>query len=143
MTFNPKDIERLRELGRQLPKKLPTPNIPPQSKFQNKQKLHAIETEENPQALFREIMNASPDGSVPHHLINRLKEAEKTQLPQTNNDYLQEPSQSQLTTNQHSKTNLNQSKKDLLPKPRFKQGSKEELLYSSFQRLLLEEEDNI
>jgi hypothetical protein len=35
-----------------------------------------VETETDPQALFRELMQVSPDGTVPPHLMDRLRQAE-------------------------------------------------------------------
>jgi hypothetical protein len=40
-----------------------------------------VEIEDDPQALFRELMQVSPDGTVPPHLMARLKEAESRQKP--------------------------------------------------------------
>ena len=37
-----------------------------------------METEEDPEALFRELMKISPDGSVPPHLLERLRDLEQS-----------------------------------------------------------------
>ena len=75
MSFDPRSLERLRELGRSLPQPLPAPEAPP-AKVKAEPKRHKVETEENPEQLFRELMQASPDGSVPEHLLDRLRQLE-------------------------------------------------------------------
>ena len=37
---------------------------------------HKVETEQNPEQLFRELMQVSQDGTVPEHLMDRLKRLE-------------------------------------------------------------------
>ena len=71
MSFDPRSLERLRELGRQLPKPLPDPEVPVTPKA--RQLRHKVETEQNPEQLFRELMQVSEDGKVPEHLMSRLK----------------------------------------------------------------------
>ena len=74
MSFDPRSLERLRELGRQLPKPLEEPRTPATPKA--RQVRHKVETEQNPEQLFRELMQASQDGTVPEHLMARLKQLE-------------------------------------------------------------------
>ena len=95
MTFDSHSLERLKELGRKLPKEISKPHS---NEFKNqketkKQKLHPVEIEKNPEQLFRELMEISPDGHVPPHLLERLKELETNNLkiasnvdPQINED---------------------------------------------------------
>ena len=71
MSFDPRSLDRLRELGRQLPKPLPEPDVPVTPKA--RQVRHKVETEQNPEKLFRELMQVSEDGTVPEHLMARLK----------------------------------------------------------------------
>ena len=75
MSFDNRSLDRLRELGRTLPKPLPKPEAPPPIPKASEQR-HKVETEENPEQLFRELMQASPDGSVPEHLLDRLRQLE-------------------------------------------------------------------
>ena len=78
MTFDSHSLERLKELGRKLPKEI-TKSQPIQSEDSKKTKnlkLHPVEIETNPNQLFRELMEISPDGNVPTHLLNRLKKLE-------------------------------------------------------------------
>ena len=84
MSFDARSLERLQQLGRSLPKPLPSPEpaqaepSPGQSAAAGRR--HKVETETDPQALFRELMQVSPDGSVPPHLMDRLRQAEQEQL---------------------------------------------------------------
>ena len=87
MSFDPRSLERLRELGRQLPQKLPDPagNADATTTPKTGPKRHRVETEQDPDALFRELMTVSEDGTVPEHLMARLKQLEaRRQPPQTN-----------------------------------------------------------
>lgn len=79
MSFDARSRERLEALGRTLPQKLPAP-IPPQpasAPAAPAAPRHRVETEQDPQALFRALMEASPDGSVPPHLLDRLRSLEQ------------------------------------------------------------------
>ena len=76
MSFDARSLERLQQLGRSLPKPLPKPEAPPAAEAPASQKRHRVETETDPQALFRELMLVSPDGTVPPHLMERLRELE-------------------------------------------------------------------
>ncbi len=82
MTFDSHSLERLKELGRKLPKEIPKPqsNELENQKEETNQKLHPVETETNPEQLFRELMEISPDGNVPPHLLERLKALESNSL---------------------------------------------------------------
>ena len=82
MGFDPRSLERLRDLGRRLPQPLPKPE-PPAPAPTAREKRHIVETETDPELLFRELMQASPDGTVPPHLLERLRglEAQAAQEP--------------------------------------------------------------
>ena len=82
MSLDPRSRERLAALGRTLPQKLPTakpptPTSDPQPTPQAGR--HRLETEQDPEALFRELITASADGTVPNHLLDRLRELEARQ----------------------------------------------------------------
>jgi hypothetical protein len=101
MSFDPRSRERLEALGRQLPQKLPAPgsntaspsnrapsNRAPASSSgsvgverDGSERRHRVETEQDPERLFRELMNVSPDGTVPPHLLERLKQLEGGRRP--------------------------------------------------------------
>lgn len=77
MPLDPRSRERLEALGRTLPQPIPAPEPPRSSRAEASAPRHAVETEENPEQLFRELMAASADGSVPPHLLDRLRQLEK------------------------------------------------------------------
>ena len=74
-------------------------------------------------------MQVSPDGTVPPHLIARLKEAESRQQPGGN------PAQQQ-----RGQQKRGQQKKTSLGKPDPRTAKEHEELYTAFQQLLLEDE---
>ena len=76
MSFDARSRERLQALGRSLPQPLPKPEPPQQSQTKASDRRHKVELEQNPEALFRELMQVSPDGTVPPHLMDRLKQLE-------------------------------------------------------------------
>lgn len=76
MAFDPRSRQRLEELGRRLPTALPSPD-PVDTAQTPSSKRHRIETETDPQQLFGELMRASPDGTVPPHLLDRLRQLEQ------------------------------------------------------------------
>lgn len=81
MSFDPRSLERLRQLGRTLPERLPppeppAPTTPSAAPSAAGRKRHRLETEMDPEALFHELMRTSPDGSAPPHLLERLRELE-------------------------------------------------------------------
>ncbi|MDA7985660.1 MAG: hypothetical protein MPI81_02390 [Synechococcus sp. H1_metabat_bins_2.tsv.006] len=118
MSFDPRSLERLQELGRQLPKPLEPPTPQPQAKPQRQ---HRVETEEDPEELFRQLMQVSPDGTVPEHLMARLRqlEAERKRQP------LQPGSKPTATKKGTNRVAANQ----------------DDSLYSEFEQMLLEEDD--
>ncbi|AAP99806.1 MULTISPECIES: hypothetical protein [Prochlorococcus] len=127
MSFDSHSLERLRELGRKLPKSLPTPSKPNQAPSSN---LHPIETESNPKKLFEELIKASPDGKIPSHLIDRLKEAEYFDLEKQSHNKKHTLLESSSQSSSKNKT-----------KSEAKYDNENNDMYISFKRLLLEEED--
>ena len=113
MTFDSHSLERLKELGRKLPKELSKP----QSNELKNQKLHPVETETNPEQLFRELMEISPDGNVPPHLLERLKKLESNNVKISSN----------------SDPQINENSKDLSAEDTLN-------LYTQFQQFLLEDD---
>ena len=81
MSFDAHSRKRLEALGRTLPQPLPQPQPAAGSSPRATEKRHRVEVEENPEALFRELMQVSPDGSVPPHLLDRLKQLEARRQP--------------------------------------------------------------
>ena len=113
MTFDSHSLERLKELGRKLPKELSKP----QSNELKNQKLHPVETETNPEQLFRELMEISPDGNVPPHLLERLKNLESNNVKISSN----------------ADPQINENSKDLSAEDALN-------LYTQFQQFLLEDD---
>ena len=138
MSFDPRSLERLRELGRQLPARLPEPEKPAAAPKAS-QVLHRVETEKNPEELFRELMKASQDGTVPEHLMDRLKQLEAQRKPSAQPS----PFNSNDTTPALAAPARSQPGpgKNTQPKrPKVDPGSEEESLYVAFGQLLLEDE---
>ncbi|MEY2645367.1 MAG: hypothetical protein RLZZ611_2016 [Cyanobacteriota bacterium] len=80
MSFDARSLERLKQLGRTLPQPLPKPEAAPSPPTAaTGERRHRVETETNPEALFRELMQVSPDGTVPPHLMDRLRQAEASE----------------------------------------------------------------
>jgi hypothetical protein len=138
MSFDARSLERLQQLGRSLPKPLPKPEAPAAAEAPASQKRHRVETETDPQALFRELMQVSPDGSVPPHLLDRLRQAEADQQRARQAMQRQATPQGQGLQPRGTSNELRPNRQRRAP------ASNEELeLYTAFQQLLLEgdEED--
>ena len=119
MTFDSHSLERLKELGRKLPKEISRSqeNESINPKETKKQKLHPVEIETNPEQLFRELIEISPDGSIPPHLLERLKKIEENNVKISSNN------------NQ----NINNNSKDISIED-------EQDLYTQFKQFLLEDD---
>lgn len=122
MSFDPHSLERLKQLGRELPQ----PIQPPPAKAELKpERKHRVETEEDPQELFRQLMQVSPDGNVPEHLLARLKNLERDR-PVNTNPQLGSQSKPQSKSIKGKSSN---------------KVDEDDSLYTAFQQLLLEEDD--
>ncbi|MXW40849.1 MAG: hypothetical protein F4Z75_06890 [Synechococcus sp. SB0668_bin_15] len=82
--MDPTSLERLAALKRQLPQKLllPDPAADQASDHKSAQQQpsvgrHPLEKTQDPEHLFGELMNASPDGHVPGHLLERMRSLEQ------------------------------------------------------------------
>ena len=138
MSFDPRSLERLSELRRELPAPLPEPEKPPAAPKASLVR-HSIETENNPEELFRELMKASQDGTVPEHLMDRLKQLEAQRKPSAqpspfnNNDTtpaLAAPARSPPGPGKNTQPN----------RPKVNPGREEDSLSVAFGQLLLEDE---
>lgn len=123
MSFDAHSRKRLEALGRTLPQPLPQPQPAAGSSPRATEKSHRVEVEENPEALFRELMEVSPDGSVPPHLLDRLKQLEARRQPAAHAP-VKGPSQPSPGRSG----------------PRRGPGTDHDDLYTAFQQLLLEDE---
>ena len=138
MSFDSHSLDRLRDLGRQLPQRLPDPQ--PQEVVKPGQRRHKVETEDNPEALFRELMKVSEDGSVPEHLMERLKQLEAKRRP-TPQPLVNDSSPSFDASN--ASGGIDRKGKTTLPqRPKVSPGSEEESLYVAFGQLLLEDDED-
>ncbi len=127
MTLDPQSLLRLKELGRQLPKEITKPVSLQKENQKINSPRHPIQTEEDPNTLFKELIKASPDGHIPAHLIARLKELEATQLMRI-----------QAHSTPRAKNQNSQDKS--IPKRKSIEQKEEELQYTTFARFLSEEE---
>ena len=138
MSFDPRSLERLKQLGRTLPQALPAPEAKPAPSPKASERRHKVETEQNPEQLFRELMQVSPDGTVPEHLLQRLKEVEQRSKPErrpppaASSSPLPAPTAGQRPT---------KGKTTRAQRPPVAPGSEEESLYVAFGQLLLEDEE--
>jgi hypothetical protein len=143
MGLDARSRERLEQLGRQLPQPLPQPEPgapTPKASSERAGRSHRLETETDPQALFRELMQASPDGTVPPHLLQRLRELEHT--PPVSDHPSSYPSTSSAKGAVTAKVSMT-AKASVSAKggkTRMVQGREQDPLYVSFEQMLLEDE---
>ena len=137
MSFDSRSLDRLRELGRSLPQRLPEPK--PSVSPKASQVRHKVETEQDPDALFRELMQVSRDGQVPEHLMARLKQLEEQRSPQTRSSDAASADAANLPP--LPKTQTGQGKTTRPKRPNVPAGSEEETLYVAFSQLLLEDDE--
>ncbi|MFM1811402.1 MAG: hypothetical protein RLZZ336_340 [Cyanobacteriota bacterium] len=129
MAWDARSRERLEQLGRQLPQPLPQPEAGAtraKAASGGVGKSHRVETETDPKALFRELMQASPDGHVPPHLLQRLRELEHAP-PEISHPSPSTPSTKAAIS---AKTGM----------ARMAQSRQQDPLYVSFEQMLLEDE---
>lgn len=140
MSFDARSRERLEALGRTLPQRLPAPEPKPEIS-QPAAARHAVETERNPEQLFRELMRASSDGTVPPHLMDRLRELEQGRAtrPQPPAAVTQ-PAATQGVPAQAGATKAGAGKRKPSAQPRRPANAADAALYTEFQQLLLEDD---
>jgi hypothetical protein len=136
MSFDARSLERLQQLGRSLPKPLPKPEPPAPATTPASQKRHRVETETDPEALFRELMQVSPDGSVPPHLLDRLRQAEAGRRQQRQGA----PTEAGGPAGLQSRGASHELRPNRQRRPAAT--SEEQELYSTFQQLLLEGDED-
>ena len=130
MSFDARSRERLEALGRTLPSKLPMPTpaeaAPPPRAVDRR---HRVETEQDPGRLFHDLMDASRDGTVPAHLMDRLKGLEQQPNPAG-------PSAPPRGANPGKRRRNGRGGSDADPDARLR-----DAFYTAFTQLLLEDED--
>ena len=140
MSFDPRSLERLRELGRTLPQPLPKPEPKPQpsAKARAAEPRHRVETETDPEQLFRELMQASADGTVPPHLMERLRQVEgqRRQRPTAAS-----ASGSGSPADPQPDQPKSRRRDTAIGRPNPKLAADHGDLYTAFQQLLLEDEE--
>lgn len=141
MSFDPRSLERLKELGRSLPEPIAPPQQSTNRPLKATEKRHRIETEDNPERLFQELMKASSDGTVPEHLMARLKDAERHIATQNK---MKANAQTLPSSQTLSRQPLRggQGKTTRPTRPNVAAGSEEESLYVAFGQLLLEDDED-
>lgn len=141
MSFDPRSLERLKELGRSLPEPIAPPQQPTDRPLKATEKRHRIETEDNPERLFQELMKASSDGTVPEHLMARLKDAERHVAIQNKAKAKSQILPSSQTLSRQPLRG-GQGKTTRPSRPNVAVGSEEESLYVAFGQLLLEDDED-
>ncbi len=141
MSFDPRSLERLKELGRSLPEPIAPPQQPTDRPLKATEKRHRIETEDNPERLFQELMKASSDGTVPEHLMARLKDAERHVAIQNKAKAKPQTLPSSQTLSRQPLRG-GQGKTTRPSRPNVAVGSEEESLYVAFGQLLLEDDED-
>ena len=126
MTLDPNSLKKLSEFNKKLSHASKPKHALSQKHTKQKSTLHPIETEENPQELFKQLMKASPNGEVPAHLIKRLKELETKQQKESTDSLSNCINEINLNTPENSNVNRN------VPDPD---------LYTTFKMLLIEEDE--
>ena len=135
MNLSKKNLDRLRQLEAQLNQANSLSDTSNKAPNKTSSSLHPIETEENPEILFRELIKASPDGQVPDHLITRLKEIEAAQLSAKKEISIYNKKNSNALTNKTKKTTQGNNIKNI--------NSDQDNLYALFHSLILEEEEDL
>lgn len=141
MSFDARSRERLEAFGRQLPQKLPPPSPAPAADrapgSRAVDRRHPVETEQDPERLFRELMDVSADGSVPTHLLERLRQLEAPRAAPTATTPA--PGDGADAPSGASRRRRSPERRPLNPRPTA--GDPRQDLYTAFQQLLLEDED--
>ena len=141
MSFDPRSLERLKELGRSLPEPIAPPQQNSDRPVKATEKRHRIETEDNPERLFQELMKASSDGAIPEHLMARLKDAERHVAIQNKAKVNAQPLPSSQPLSRQP-LHGGQGKTTRPSRPKVAAGSEEESLYVAFGQLLLEDDED-
>ena len=150
MSFDARSLERLKQLGRTLPQPLPKPEAPATPAADTaSERRHRVETETDPEALFRELMQVSPDGSVPPHLMERLRQAEASDRELRRRRALQAAPPTAPDAAAASAPGGGRSGQGRGPRQPQRRGelrrpldSETQELYTAFQHLLLEDDED-
>jgi hypothetical protein len=138
MSFDAHSLERLRQLGRQLPQPLPAPVPPASARPRASEQRHQVELERDPEQLFRELMQVSPDGNVPPHLMERLRGLEASRLAQQASERRAQAGQAAVPASQPSRRSG--PGRSTPPRAEPSLAAEHADLYTAFHSLLLEDE---
>ena len=145
MSFDPRSLERLRQLGRQLPEPISAPETKKERSAKTSRPRHRVETELDPKALFHELLQVSQDGTVPEHLMARLRNAEE-RVDSERRQKLNAPSPSALdspaTQTSFSSRSTGKGKNTRPQRRDVAPGSEEDSMYVAFGQMFLEEHDD-
>ena len=145
MSFDPRSLERLRQLGRQLPEPISAPETKKERSAKTSRPRHRVETEQDPKALFHELLQVSQDGTVPEHLMARLRDAEE-RVDSERRQKLNAPSPSTLdsaaTQTAFSSRSTGKGKNTRPQRRDVAPGSEEDSMYVAFGQMFLEEHDD-
>jgi hypothetical protein len=142
MSFDPRSLERLRELGRSLPQPLPNPEPKPSARARAAEPRHKVETETDPEQLFRELMQASADGTVPPHLMDRLRQLEGERRRRPTAAVGPGPGASGGSpADPQLETPTARPRDTAIGRPNSKLAAEHGELYTAFQQMLLEDEE--
>ncbi|MEB3333312.1 MAG: hypothetical protein VKI83_12560 [Synechococcaceae cyanobacterium] len=144
MSFDAHSRERLEALGRQLPRQLPAPPpAPTPTAHPPQQRLHRLEREQDPAQLFRALMDASADGSVPPHLMMRLRELESAiSDPAPRQDALSSsPAARDAPSPPGRRQRAQRTRQRLQGSLAGSRSGEDQSLYSAFRQLLDEDDD--
>ncbi|MDM7935938.1 MAG: hypothetical protein QUV06_00540 [Cyanobium sp. CZS 48M] len=139
MSFDAHSLERLRQLGRQLPQPLPAPAVPASAQPRASEQRHPVELERDPEQLFRELMQVSPDGSVPPHLMERLRGLEASRIAQQVSERRAPAGQTPSPASQPSRRSG--PGRSTTPRADPRLAAEHADLYTAFHSLLLEDEE--
>tara|TARA_Y100001968_G_C19229064_1_gene653556 strand:- start:276 stop:665 length:390 start_codon:yes stop_codon:yes gene_type:complete len=128
MTFDPKDLELLRTLGRKLPQNIAPKPTRKKEKVNDLNKKESSLSPKKPGEFFQDFIDNSPDGKVSPNIISELKRLEKEE-------------QERLNLNSSKLYDLKSIKKLGSNTNKKNERIKKQELYSAFERLLLEEEE--
>ena len=142
MSFDAHSLERLRQLGRQLPQPLPAPTPPVSAKTRASEQRHQVELERDPEQLFRELMQVSPDGTVPPHLMERLRGLEANRSAQEASERRAPAGQSAAPATQSQPGRRSGPGRSTPPRSDPRLAAEHADLYTAFHSLLLEGEED-
>jgi hypothetical protein len=102
---------------------------------------HRLEREQDPAELFRALITASPDGTVPPHLLDRLRDLESPRQPAAALATSQPPATAAATRARTTpKGSASAGKRGGRRAPAQGRPSEDQDLYTAFAQLLLEDD---